>query len=90
MILVHTCLCIRHFYLKELICIDCFIFQNVSFKVKPGEVVALVGPSGGGKSSCINLLEHYYEPVAGQVLLDGKPVQDYDHKFLHTKVKHVL
>ena len=48
--------------------------------------MALVGPSGGGKSSCVNLLEHFYETAAGQVLLDDQPIQDYDHAFLHEKV----
>jgi len=35
------------------------------------------------------LLEHFYEPESGEVLLDGVPVRDYDHKFLHTKVSLV-
>ena len=65
----------------------CFMyFQGVSFSVSPGEVVALVGPSGGGKSTCVNLLEHFYEPVQGDVLLDDINIHDYDHKYLHTKV----
>ena len=61
-------------------------FQNISFIVSPGEVVALVGPSGGGKTSCINLLEHFYNPDLGQVLLDSRPVQEYEHHYLHRKV----
>jgi ATP-binding cassette subfamily B (MDR/TAP) protein 9 len=55
----------------------------VSFTVKPGEVVALVGPSGSGKSSCVNLIENFYKPDKGQILIDGVPVSDYNHKFLH-------
>ena len=50
--------------------------------------MALVGPSGGGKSSCVNLLEHFYETKSGQVLLDGIPIQNYDHKYLHKKAGH--
>ena len=48
--------------------------------------MALVGPSGGGKSTCVNLLEHFYQPVQGDVLLDGINIHHYDHKYLHTKV----
>jgi ABC-type bacteriocin/lantibiotic exporter with double-glycine peptidase domain len=65
-------------------------FQDVSFCVEPGEVVALVGPSGGGKSSCINLLEHFYEPLSGDILLDGIPISQFDHHFLHKHVSFVV
>ncbi|KHN76663.1 ATP-binding cassette sub-family B member 9 [Toxocara canis] len=65
---------------------DLLVMRDISFTVNPGEVVALVGPSGSGKSSLIAMMEHFYEPTSGQVLLDGIPVRDYDHKFLHTKV----
>lgn len=65
---------------------ECLYLQNVSFSVDPGEIVALVGPSGGGKSSCINLLEHFYETQEGSVRIDNVSINDYDHKYLHTKV----
>jgi ATP-binding cassette subfamily B (MDR/TAP) protein 9 len=47
-----------------------------------GEVVALVGPSGGGKSSIIKLLQRFYVPQAGGVLIGGRDVGDYDQKWL--------
>ncbi|CAH1230516.1 ABCB9 [Branchiostoma lanceolatum] len=65
---------------------DIPVLKDVSFKVSPGEVVALVGPSGSGKSTCVNLLEHFYETMSGQVLLDGNPIKAYDHKFLHRMI----
>ncbi|XP_069800382.1 antigen peptide transporter 2 [Dendropsophus ebraccatus] len=60
--------------------------QDLSFRLPPGSVTALVGPSGGGKTTCVSLLERFYEPQSGQILLDGRPLADYDHQYLHSKV----
>ncbi|XP_058889028.1 LOW QUALITY PROTEIN: ABC-type oligopeptide transporter ABCB9 [Acipenser ruthenus] len=65
------------------------VLKDVSFTLHPGQVTALVGPSGSGKSSCVSLLEHFYRAQAGQVLLDGTPIEEYDHRYLHTKVSLV-
>ncbi|KAM9360972.1 ABC-type oligopeptide transporter ABCB9 [Symphorus nematophorus] len=65
---------------------DIDILKGVSFTLRPGEVTALVGPSGSGKSSCVSLLENFYLPQQGQVLLDGKPVHTFQHDYLHSKV----
>lgn len=51
--------------------------NKVGLTVEPGKVVALVGKSGSGKTTLVNLLPRFYESTAGQILLDGVPVQDY-------------
>ena len=51
--------------------------------------LSLSGPSGGGKSSCIAMLERFYEPQSGCVLVDGRPLSHYDHTYFHTKVSLV-
>jgi len=48
------------------------VLGNVSFKVEPGQQVALVGPSGAGKSTIVSLLLKFYEPVKGDILFDGR------------------
>ncbi|XP_047617568.1 ABC-type oligopeptide transporter ABCB9 [Phacochoerus africanus] len=65
------------------------VLQNVSFSLSPGKVTALVGPSGSGKSSCVNILENFYPLEGGRVLLDGKPISAYDHKYLHRAISLV-
>ncbi|XP_054457027.1 ATP-binding cassette sub-family B member 9 [Anoplopoma fimbria] len=65
---------------------DIDILKGVSFTLRPGEVTALVGPSGSGKSSCVSLLENFYLPQKGQVLLDGKPIHAFRHDYLHSKI----
>ncbi|KAJ8390684.1 hypothetical protein AAFF_G00100640 [Aldrovandia affinis] len=63
--------------------------RGVSLELRPGQMTALVGPSGGGKSSCISLLERFYEPQEGEVLLDGLPLHSYQHQYLHRKMAMV-
>uniref|UniRef100_A0A9J7ZWN0 Uncharacterized protein n=1 Tax=Cyprinus carpio carpio TaxID=630221 RepID=A0A9J7ZWN0_CYPCA len=60
-----------------------------ALKLKPGQMTALVGMSGGGKSTCVSLLERFYQPQQGHILLDGQPLQNYQHKYLHQKVAMV-
>ncbi|HLL12516.1 MAG TPA: ABC transporter transmembrane domain-containing protein, partial [Rubrivivax sp.] len=52
--------------------------SEVSLQVRAGETVALVGPSGAGKTTLVNLLPRFVDPSAGRVLLDGVPLQDWD------------
>ncbi|KAH0625406.1 hypothetical protein JD844_014896 [Phrynosoma platyrhinos] len=65
------------------------VLQNVSFTLHPGKVTALVGPSGSGKSSCVNIMENFYPLQDGQVLLDGQPINMYEHKYLHSVISLV-
>ncbi|XP_059683487.1 ABC-type oligopeptide transporter ABCB9 isoform X3 [Gavia stellata] len=75
------------FIIYEFVLGDCM--ENVSFTLHPGKVTALVGPSGSGKSSCVNILENFYPLQDGQVLLDGRPINMYDHKYLHSVISLV-
>ncbi len=50
------------------------VLRNVSLRAAPGEMVALVGPTGAGKSTIVNLLPAFYEPSAGRILIDGQDV----------------
>ncbi|MBN3305266.1 MDR1B protein, partial [Amia calva] len=68
---------------------DCPALKGVSLELRPGQVTALVGPSGGGKSTCVSLLERFYQPQEGQILLDGQPLDSYEHQYLHRKISMV-
>ncbi|EAY23425.1 ABC transporter family protein [Trichomonas vaginalis G3] len=61
------------------------VLINVSFEVKPRTHAALVGHSGSGKSTCIQLLERYYDVSEGIILIDGRDIKEYDPRFLHKK-----
>lgn len=62
------------------------ILEDFKLAIKPGEVVALVGPSGGGKSSCVKLIENLYEPEKGEVCFDGVPIHEYNPKIFHRRI----
>lgn len=66
------------------------VLQNVSFEVAPGETVALVGPTGSGKTSITSLLHRFYEVNAGAVLIDGHDVRDYAKAALGKHIAMVL
>ncbi|XP_068929481.1 antigen peptide transporter 1-like [Petaurus breviceps papuanus] len=68
---------------------DVLVLQGVTFTMYPGKVTALVGPNGSGKSSVSALLQNLYQPTKGQLLLDGKPLPQYQHRYLHSQVAAV-
>ena len=54
------------------------ILKNINLKVEKGKTIALVGPSGGGKSTLADLVPRFYDPTEGEVWIDGKPLTDYE------------
>ncbi|XP_077048618.1 antigen peptide transporter 2-like [Agelaius phoeniceus] len=62
------------------------VLKDVSFEARSGEVTALAGPNGSGKSTAVALLERLRDPGSGTVLLDGIPLPEYEHRYLHRKV----
>ena len=66
------------------------VLKNISFTVNPGETVALVGHTGSGKSSIINLLMRFYEFGRGEILIDGHSIKDYTQSELREKIGLVL
>jgi subfamily B ATP-binding cassette protein MsbA len=64
--------------------------DHVSFTVEPGEMVALVGPSGAGKSTIITLLARFYDPLAGTVLIDDRPMAAYNVQSVRRQVGIVM
>ena len=64
--------------------------QNVSFTVQPNKITALVGLSGAGKSTVVNLLDKFYEPTQGQIFIGGVDLREYDTDFLRQNIGLVL
>ncbi len=67
-----------------------WILKGLSFKVNAGECVALVGATGAGKSTIINIINRFYEISKGEILIDGININDYELEFLRSKVAVVL
>jgi ABC-type multidrug transport system fused ATPase/permease subunit len=66
------------------------ILKNISFVIEPGKKLALVGMTGSGKSTIVSLLLRFYEPTAGEILIDGRPIGDYDTESLHKRIGLVM
>ena len=66
------------------------ILENISFKAKPGQIVGIVGGTGCGKSSLVNLIPRLYDATQGEVLVDGVDVKKYDLKALREMIGVVL
>lgn len=62
------------------------VLKNVSFEVKAGESVALVGPTGAGKSTIVNLISRFYETGKGRILIDGQDIADVKLKSLRSQM----
>ena len=62
------------------------VLKNVSLTIKRGEVIAFVGESGSGKSSLVNLLERFFDPSSGEILIDGIPLKAFDLQGLRQNV----
>ena len=63
---------------------------GVNMKIEPGKITALVGLSGAGKSTVVNLLDKFYTPQVGTIMLDGVDLNDYDTKYLRENIGLVL
>ena len=66
------------------------VLQEHQPDVKPGEKIAIVGPTGVGKSTLVSLIPRFYDPCSGRVLIDGTDVRDYQLKSLRSQVSMVL
>ena len=62
------------------------VLKNVSFDLQKGKIIALAGPSGGGKSSIINLLVRFYDKNSGQILINQNDISEYDLETLRAKI----
>lgn len=69
---------------------DKTIIHNFSAKVQPGQKVAIVGPTGAGKTTMVNLLMRFYELNGGEIILDGVPIQDVPRSNVHEQFGMVL
>ena len=69
---------------------DTPVLRDVSLAIKPGQVAALVGPTGAGKSTIISLIPRFYEPDSGVVRIDGTDVRRFTQKSLRSQISFVL
>ncbi|TET37412.1 MAG: ABC transporter ATP-binding protein [Anaerolineales bacterium] len=76
---------VEFFYEKETL-----ILENFNLNVRRGETIALVGPTGGGKSTIVNLVSRFYEPTKGRITIGGQDYTDFSLHAIHTRIGMVL
>jgi ABC-type multidrug transport system fused ATPase/permease subunit len=69
---------------------DAPVLQRVSFTIKPGQMVGIVGATGGGKSTIVSLIPRFYDPTAGTVKIDGVDIRQYKLQPLRNQIGYVL
>lgn len=69
---------------------DKWVLKNINFRVEPGQTLALVGATGAGKSSVINILNRFYPTGKGSVKIDGLDIRQYDLKYLRSQIATVI
>ena len=65
------------------------VLNGISFTARQGEIVAFIGSTGSGKTTLVNLIPRFYDPTAGEVLVDGVNVKEYTQDALHNKIGYV-
>lgn len=68
---------------------DEYILKNISFKAKKGDTLALIGSTGSGKSTIVNLIMRFYDATEGEILIDGKNIKEYKLEALYKKIGYV-
>lgn len=66
------------------------VLNGISFKIKAGEKIALLGPTGAGKTTIISLLMRFFDPDSGKILIDGKDIKSYSKEYLRSRFGVVL
>jgi ATP-binding cassette subfamily B protein len=66
------------------------VLKRLTFRAEPGETIAIVGATGAGKTTIINLLERFYDPDRGEILLDGIDLKELDHHQLREQIGLVM
>jgi ATP-binding cassette subfamily B protein len=69
---------------------DVDILKNLNFSIAAGETVAVVGPTGAGKTTLINLIPRFYDPTAGRVLINNRDIRDFEASAIRSKIALVM
>ena len=68
---------------------DEYVLENISFKVDKGQTLAIIGSTGSGKSTIVNLIMRFYDVTSGEILIDGVNIKDYKLKDLYNKIGYI-